>query len=175
MAKLLDPPQGLKPTLAHSKAVRLFDLILTTNWDTLFEKAAIAQGKPTIVFADEIPAGLPERAIVKLHGSLGQPRSLLLTESDVVRMDKSRAGLWEAVRVVVRNRTLVVVGTSLRDPSIIRLFEEARPRSFGYFVAPKFDAATAARLRKWNLECIAADADSFLTRLADDVCATSAG
>jgi NAD-dependent SIR2 family protein deacetylase len=169
VAKLLDSPLGLRPTVAHIKAVELFDQILTTNWDALFEKAARFQGRPTIVLADEIPAGLPERAIVKLHGSLEHPESLLLTEADMAGMDKSRAGLWEAVRNAVRDHTLVIVGTSLRDPSIIRLLEDARRQYNGYFVAPKFYATTAARLRRWNFECIAADADSFLARLADAV------
>jgi len=34
---VLHPPQGLQPTAAHSKAVSLFDTIVTTNWDSLFE------------------------------------------------------------------------------------------------------------------------------------------
>src|SRR5215471_2839226 len=36
----LSPPQGLNPTKAHVEAVRLFKLILTTNYDELFERAA---------------------------------------------------------------------------------------------------------------------------------------
>ena len=169
VGKLLDPPQGLQPTAAHRKAVRLFDLILTTNWDSLFEKAAAAHGNRFGVIADEIAGAWQGCAIIKLHGSLETPASLLLTESDVLGMDKSRARLWAAVRDILRDRTLVVIGTSLRDPSIIRLFDDAQPRSSGYFVAPKFFAATAARVRAWNLVCIAADADSFFARLADAV------
>lgn len=169
VGKLLDPPQGLQPTVAHTKAVGLFDLIFTTNWDSLFEEAAAAQGKPLSVISEEIPLYLPDRALIKLHGSLSNPGSLLLTESDVLSMDKNRARLWAAARNMLRDRTLVVVGTSLRDPSIFRLFDEAQPRSPGYFVVPKFFAATAARLRAWNLQCIDADADSFFTKLADAV------
>jgi NAD-dependent SIR2 family protein deacetylase len=169
VAKLLDPPQGLQPTVAHLEAVGLFDLILTTNWDPLFEVAASAKGIQAAVVASEIDSGLPGRAIVKLHGTLGLPESLLLTDSDVIEMDKSRARLWGAVREAIRERTLLVIGTSLRDPSVIRLLEEARPQSSGYFIVPTYHAATAARLRRWSLECIAADADSFMTRLADAV------
>ncbi|MBI5252423.1 MAG: DUF4062 domain-containing protein [Desulfomonile tiedjei] len=168
-SKLLDPPQGLEPTAAHIEAVRIFDLIVTTNWDSLFEKAAIVSGKPLAVIANEIKDALPCRALIKLHGSLESPESLLLTESDVLRMDANRARLWNATRELLRHRTLVVVGTSLRDPSIIRLLEETRPRSSGYFVVPRFLAATASRLRRWNLQCIAADADSFFKSLADTI------
>ena len=175
VGKLLDPPQGLQPTVAHTQAVRLFNLILTTNWDNLFERAAAAHGEHLPVIADEIALGLPGRVIIKLHGSLENPASLLLTESDVLGMDKSRPRLWEAARSILRDRMLVVVGTSLRDPSIIRLFMDSHPRSSGYFVVPKFFAATAARLQAWNLQCIAADADSFFARLADVVGGSDAG
>jgi NAD-dependent SIR2 family protein deacetylase len=165
--KILKPPQGLHPTIGHTKAVTLFDLILTTNWDDLFEEAAAAQHENLTLVADEIVDRLPERAIIKLHGSFSTPSTLLLAEREVLNMDRSRSRLWKAICEILHNRPVVVVGTSLRDPSIIRLFEDARPSAPGYFVVPRFFEATQRRLRAWNLECIAADADTFLTALAD--------
>ncbi|MEK7406240.1 MAG: SIR2 family protein, partial [Acidobacteriota bacterium] len=135
----------------------------------LFEQAAAAQRESLSVISGDIVHGLPERAIVKLHGSLSEPASLLLTEADVFAMDKERSRLWAAACAIIRSRPLVVVGTSLRDPSIVRLFAESRPQAHGYFVVPKFFAATARRLQAWNLECIAAGADTFFENLADAV------
>ena len=170
VGSVLHPPQGLQPTVAHSKAVTLFDTILTTNWDSLFEAAAAEQKRELPVIASEIiDELLPNRALIKLHGSYSDPSSLLLTETDILRMDQTRPRLWEAVRSVLHARPLVVVGTSLRDPSIVRLFAEAAPQRPGYLVVPRVLAATAARLRAWNLECIAADADSFFSSLAEAV------
>ena len=169
VTKVLDPPQGLQPTIGHENAVKLFDVIFTTNWDALFEEAAAASGKDLPAITREIDGKLPDRALIKLHGSLSDPTSLLLTETDILAMDKSRSQLWQSACRLLRNRTLVVTGTSLRDPSIVRLFAEAHPETPSYFVVPKFFDATAARLRAWNLECIASDANTFLTSLADVV------
>jgi Domain of unknown function (DUF4062)/SIR2-like domain len=167
VAKILNPPQGLQPTIAHKSAVQLFDVIITTNWDGLFEEAATSQGLDFPVITKEIGDALPDRAIIKLHGSVSETASLLLTEADILSMDKTRPRLWESARFLIANRPLVVIGTSLRDPSIVRLFTEARSEIPGFYVVPKFFHATAERLRAWNLECIAADAESFLTSLAD--------
>ena len=57
------------------------------------------------------------------------------------------------------------MGSSLRDPSIVRLFTEAGVGVSGYFVVPEFWGTTVARLRAWNLECIKSDAASFFRAL----------
>jgi hypothetical protein len=165
VATILNLPRGLQPTVAHQHAIALFDIIFTTNWDDLFEQAAGIARLELPVIARDIEQ-LPSRALVKLHGSLSDRGSLLLTETDVAAMDKTRAALWAATRDILRERPLVVVGSSLRDPSIVRLFAEAKPRARGYFIAPQVFAATERRLKTWNLECISAEADTFLASLA---------
>jgi hypothetical protein len=81
-------------------------------------------------------------------------------------MDLTRPRLWESVLDIVHIKPLVVVGTSLRDPSVVRLFEEARPGAqLGYLVVRSFSKTTEARVKRWNLECIAADADVSLPHL----------
>jgi hypothetical protein len=167
--KLVDPPQGIRPTAAHLQAVNLFDLICTTNWDHLFEDAATAQGQSFAVISGETTAPLPPRAIVKLHGSFAEPDSLLLTEADIYGMDKTRPQLWQSLRELLRGRTLVVVGSSLRDPSVVRLMHEAERRVAGYYVCRRVFVATAARVRAFGLECITADADAFFAQLSAKV------
>ena len=142
-----------------------FDLIFTTNWDDLFERAAAAASVDLPVVGSEIAGDLPPRALVKLHGSTAAPDSLLLTETDIAAMDTGRPRLWRAVRDALRTRPLVVVGSSLRDPSIVRLFTEAKPQVGGWFVGPQMFATTQRRLKAWNLECLAADADAFFESL----------
>ena len=56
---------GLQPTTAHRMAVDLFDLILTTNVDTLFETAASIEGQHFHIVTDELKQERPKRAIVK--------------------------------------------------------------------------------------------------------------
>jgi hypothetical protein len=56
IGRILDPPQGLHATVAHEKAIKLFDLILTTNWDGLFEEAATMQNEDFTLITREISA-----------------------------------------------------------------------------------------------------------------------
>ncbi|MGF6655362.1 hypothetical protein OKW34_005952 [Paraburkholderia youngii] len=163
---MLHPPQGLRATQAHRAAVRTFRQILTTNWDSLFESALNAEEDNRPVIANPAESLPGEGCLVKLHGTLGDLPTLLLTESDISRMDQSRGTMWRQAADLMQDCTIVVVGTSLRDPSMIRLFEEASPALRGYFVAPSIDLATRARLARWNLSCIESTADDFFAMLS---------
>ena len=170
--QLVHPPQGLEPTRAHADAVQLFDTIVTTNYDTLFEKAAAASGRLFTVTSNELAVEEPPRpGIVNLHGqcSASDLRSLVLTERDVLLLDRNRPLLWNMARQLLATRLVIVLGSSLRDPSVVRLFTEALPGISGYFVAPKFWPTTARRVRAWNLECIETDAAGLFQALFDAV------
>ena len=162
---MLNPPQHLTATQAHATAVRLFDVILTTNWDGLFEQALreCHDVRPTI--AEEMTA-IPEKALVKLHGSFQNPSTLLITEVDIAAMETVRPRLWHAAQQVLRDRALVVVGTSLRDPSVIRFLHTAKSIKPGYFIGPVIDRATTARLKAFNLSTVEASAETFFQTLA---------
>jgi len=164
---IIDSPQGVLPSVAHKKAVMLFDQIITTNYDSLFEDAVSSLRLPHLMIANEIDDEIPTKSIVKLHGSIDKESSLLLTENDVFMFDKSRRKLWEATLSILQSKTVVVVGASLHDPSIIRLFREAGDSLNGYFIAPQLWKSTPERVREFNLQCIKADANTFMTRLEE--------
>ncbi|MEP6669848.1 MAG: DUF4062 domain-containing protein [Chthoniobacter sp.] len=166
---LMEPPHNPQPTPAHTHAVRLFANILTTNFDTLFERAAAAQSLKLPVVDMEIDRPvLPTPVLVKLHGSCTHPESLMINEREILLFDKARPHLWEVALKLIRENTVVVVGSSMRDPSIIRLFCEADRRLPGYFIAPDISPAENARLKQWNMECIEATADEFLAALTEN-------
>lgn len=167
--KIFDSPQGVEPTIAHLKSVELFDHIITTNYDALFELAAARLQLELSVVADEMENSLPDRAIIKLHGSVNAPDSLLLTERDVFMFDLTRHRLWSAVLAELRTKMVIVIGASLRDPSIIRLFSEAGESVHGYFVVPDLFVSTPERVGMWNLQCIQTDADTFMKKLSEAV------
>jgi hypothetical protein len=164
----LNPPQGLKPTKAHLEAVRLFNLILTTNYDDLFERAAEELHIDVPVIYRELVAGearLPQRAIVKLQGCAHMRESLLITDQEVAMLDQTRARLWEATVDALRNHSVLAVGTSLRDVSVVRLFSEGNVH--GYYAAPRpwLTEITKARVARWNLESIVGSADAIMQDL----------
>jgi hypothetical protein len=167
IGSLVHPPNHPEPTLGHATAVRLFPQIITTNFDRLFERAAVQLDLPKPNISTEITdAALPSEVIVKLHGSYDAPDSLVITERDIAMLDKDRRCLWQAMLTLLRLKTIVVVGSSLRDPSIVRLFAEVGERLPGYFVCPKVPPSTAARLHRWNLECIETASNDFFAALS---------
>ena len=164
IAKVIDSPQGVEPTEAHLKSVELFDHIITTNYDNLFEGAMSSLELNSDIYAEEIDGEISSRALIKLHGTIDIPSSLLLTESEVFMFDKTRPNLWNAALDELKSKVVVVVGASLHDPSIIRLFSEA-DNIKGYFISPELLSSTPNRVNTWNLECIQAEADEFMSKL----------
>ncbi len=163
--KLLSPPQGLEPSSSHVRALSLFNIVITTNYDNLFERAATASGDPRATITGEIAARLPKSALIKLHGSVSDPPSLAMSEYDIFHLTATRAKLWAACRSLMAKLTPVFIGTSLQDPSVIRLLQEAGSSRPGWFVAPSIDAASRARLEAWNIVCIDTTAEAFLEAL----------
>jgi hypothetical protein len=148
----------------HTAALDLFDLVLTTNYDELLEQSARGSGRPVITGdRDGIDLGRP--AIVKLHGTISDPPRLLLTEADLAGVEHAYPALRAALREQLATRPLIAVGTSLRDPSIVALLESCGPDLRGWAVADGFALASRARLKRWNLVPLEADAGVFLATL----------
>lgn len=169
LAKLLDPPQGASPTPAHMLSLELFNQIITTNWDSLFESAAAKLGDQRSVVQTNTELALPARVLVKLHGSLSTPSSVVFSEQEIYRFADSHDRLWSECKELISRHTPVFVGTSLHDPSVIRLLEESASPQNGFIVMPHIDQVSRYRLRAWNLEIIEATADDFLEALSHAV------
>jgi hypothetical protein len=165
----LNPPHGLRPTKAHLEAVRIFKLILTTNYDSLFEQAAEELQIDIPIIYDELAPSqrhLPSRAIVKLQGCSRMPGSLLITDQEVAMLDRTRCRLWEATVSALSNASVLVLGTSLRDMSVVRLFSEANVHGYYASPSPWLTEITKKRLEKWKLKCIVGSANAVLTDLS---------
>jgi hypothetical protein len=80
VADLVMPAYFAGTTDSHRAVLKMFDLVVTTNYDDLLERAAAADH--AVVSDDSTLVNLIDRpAIVKLHGSLTRPESLVLTEA----------------------------------------------------------------------------------------------
>lgn len=164
--RILTPPQGVEPAPSHLLALSLFDVIVTTNYDNLFERAMATTGDSRVTIYEEINSGIEDRALIKLHGSITHPETLIITEHEVFSLAAGRKQLWAAVRGLMSKMTPVFIGTSLKDPSVIRLIEEAALVKRGWCIIPKIDEIARARLAAWNIQCIEASAEEFLVALS---------
>jgi hypothetical protein len=158
-------PRGVDPTPAHRYAVRLVDLIVTTNFDPLFEVAAREGG---IAFSRVIPpegfGWPPERqVIVKILGAIEERHTMVVTERDLRRAIESEP--YCTVMRLARELPLLVVGTSLRDEAQKVILRERPAAMAGYFVCRTITAFERRWLTGMGVEPIEADADSFFRAL----------
>ncbi len=163
---MLALPQGSAPTHAHRVALRFFRHIVTTNFDELFEAAAVAENwLHQVVVEGGKPLDPASHAIqvVKLEGTLGAPNTLTVTERDAWM--SLRTSLHRAVAELVKDRPLLVVGSSIRDVKLKDILYSRAATAPGWVVVPRIDALEERRFRDLGLEPIQASADAFFRAL----------
>lgn len=163
VAELLQWEEATEPSEGHRLAVKLFDLVVTTNYDTLLEKAD-PLGRMRVV-VEEIDEDLPDHALVKLHGSFTDPTGLILTAEDLREYGNRRRRTIARIQERLRTSPVVVVGSSLRDPTTEELFAVRDGSVAGWVVAPALSKVEGLRLAEWGLQPMKATADKFFKAL----------
>lgn len=151
----------------HEKAIRLFKFIVTTNFDNLFEKAAsLSSNRRYQIFTPDLDYGSHrDAAIVKLHGTIDNPASLVLTNLESCLLKSTHPKLWGLASSILQDRPVVIIGTPLKECSELLLFNETNSRIPRYYVAPGISPGTKIRLNKWNIAFIDADIIPFFSQL----------
>ncbi|QYG95203.1 SIR2 family protein [Iamia sp. SCSIO 61187] len=120
---------------------------VTTNYDTLFEQAWRDAGHTShVVLPDQSAQGAPAW-LLKLHGSIGAGRAVVLSRDDYLRFEGEGVALAGIVQAMLLTRHMLFVGYSLSDDNFHRLVHQvrravgpadARPESkpFGTALAP---------------------------------------
>jgi hypothetical protein len=117
-------PQDKKPLKAHIAAVRAFRYIITTNWDLLFEAAykKIKQGYQLLCDDADAPNfSYDQHNLLKIHGSVDRPLTLIGTTDDFESYSVTHAQLEQHVSDLLHNNTVLFVGYGLRDEHLRRL------------------------------------------------------
>ncbi|NIK61090.1 SIR2 family protein [Kribbella shirazensis] len=109
--------------------------IITTNWDTYFEEEAMAT--PFVSGEDTALYNMPGRRLFKIHGSMTNLASLVITHDDYDRkLEELKSNVMGAfLRQLLATKTVVFVGYSLTDWNFQRLYEALREDMKAY--APK--------------------------------------
>lgn len=157
---------GVAPSPAHTA---LFDLnpplIMTTNYDKLLENtyAKIHAEAPTVMTyrnADAMQRAMQSGlffetrpAIFKLHGSIDDPQSIVLTERDYRNLVYGQPGYRMVVSALFLTRTVLMIGFSAEDPELLLTLENHR-EALKYqnnpdfaFLPVKKDSVVAKRIR----------------------------
>ncbi|MBA2695608.1 MAG: SIR2 family protein [Actinobacteria bacterium] len=116
-----------KPALSHVMLATLgCREVITTNYDHGFEKAVDAQAQRGI---SRLPWDVPEAGrpwILKLHGDVAKPETIVLTRGQFVQYDADWRPAGSLFQSVLLTKHLLVVGVSFTDDNILRLTHEAK-------------------------------------------------
>lgn len=112
---------GLAPALLASLRTRE---AITLNYDGLFEMASADVGLHRTV----IPGGTKEREnwLLKLHGSVQSPESIILTRDDYLGFQASRNALAALVKATLITHRLLFVGFGLQDDHFHEIAHDVR-------------------------------------------------
>lgn len=116
-----DRPHALAHALLAALPVRE---AVTTNYDRLFESAAVGADRPVAVLPAERPRG-QQRWLLKLHGDVGDVGSVVLTREEFLEYDVGRSALAGVVQALLLTRHVLFVGLSLLDDNLVRIAHRA--------------------------------------------------
>jgi translation initiation factor 2B subunit (eIF-2B alpha/beta/delta family) len=162
------------PLPAHHEIARLpLSAVITTNWDRLLEHAfgeanlqfhvIVEDSDVSIIRPESIP-------LVKLHGTLERPDTIVATYDDMLDLFARRPILASLMRVLCANATLLFVGFKLDDVDFRYLFRGLQ-RELGHFMPVSFSVqrdALPQAVDYWQTQGVTimnADATDFLQEL----------
>lgn len=129
------------------------DIIVTTNWDQVLEKEVFDEETNVVVRrTGSTQLSRSRRNILKIHGDIDYPHSLVFTWSQYNAFQREDSYLSRKVYTLFTERTPIFIGYSLSDPNIFALFDEARvdggETNHGYMIVPReTEPATLAEHR----------------------------
>ncbi|MDZ4177944.1 MAG: SIR2 family protein, partial [Coriobacteriia bacterium] len=128
-----DRPQ-VPPSPAHVMLANTsFAAYMTTNFDRLLETALReAKKKPySIIEDDDVPGFRPsDTPIIKLHGCVTRPKSLVAAEDEYLPLSEKSQLIDAMVRTLLANRAVLFLGFALQDADFKFVFDQTK-RSLG--------------------------------------------
>lgn len=102
---------------------------ITLNYDTLFEKASEDAGSPRTVIPGEQPqhgTAATQKWLLKLHGSVDKPETIVLTRDDYLGYSATREALSALVKAHLITHHLLFVGFGLADDHFHEIIHDVR-------------------------------------------------
>ena len=151
-------------------------VIITTAHDDRLEAALRAAGRPflSVVRDTDVPFDDLKRVqLIRLHGTISQPDSLILTEDDAADLFARLPLITKILQGHFASKTLLFLGYQLADPHFLALYRQvtgpiARYHRLAYAVQPHPDPLVVDRWRG-KIKVLAAEPLPLLVRLAQSV------
>lgn len=149
-------------------------LVVTTNYDDLYEKALAEIGEHAAKIVREqdlahIPRSKPQ--VLKFHGDAGDPASLVVTGEDYLDWEGRVEALFSDVAAGFRRSSCVFIGYGMADENLRQIIGLVRKRlgkhaPKHYALVDRVDEGTAAEFGE-SVEFVEGDATEFLQALAE--------
>jgi hypothetical protein len=98
--------------------------VVTTNYDCLLEKAYGKARKLAVL--PQNPVGTDGRWILKLHGTIDDPKSIVLARQDYLGLPERSAALFGILQAMLMTKHMLFVGYSLTDDTFHRVMHDVR-------------------------------------------------
>jgi len=152
------------PGPVHQSFCRLpFDVVCTTNWDALIEDGYRSVGHAFRVASRDSQLAIGTRPgstlLVKFHGDLDDPESLVVTEQDYDGFTQERPLMATYVSGLLIVRTALFIGFSTDDPDFRQLWQVlsgrlGRLRRQAYALTVAVSTGRRARLERRAIQVI---------------------
>lgn len=144
--------------------------IITTNWDTYFERACHAT--PFVEDSDMAFWEAAKRRVLKLHGSISNFGSIVATTTDYAKCKTrlQRGIVGSQLKSILATQTVVFIGYSMSDSDFKDIFAFVKRQMKGlhrqsYIVTPS--ASEADAFKQAGLVPIVTDGTFFVSRLKE--------
>lgn len=154
-----------------------FKVIVTTNYDRLFENAfenALAiYNESQIAYME----GDRKTKIIKVHGDLSDPNSIVITKSDYNKIFGNNVlnnAIWNQVKAKMSTKSVLFLGYSIEDTNFLALLEDiskqlGENRKEFYFVAPDISDIKQKELFRRNIHYINSTAENLIDELTNNI------
>jgi hypothetical protein len=187
-----DAVEKRKNSIAHKALAALrWNTIYTTNYDSHIEGALEDAGVDYVTLAslaDFLEPRTPDACeIVKFHGTLTDPKTMILTESDYFDRLELESAPDQRLRSDILSNSFMFIGYSFNDPNIRFIWhkihklrrqqqnedhEKIRPC---YFIAFGVNPVQPVLLDRWNIHVVLLDPIDKPKALSDFLMSISTG
>lgn len=164
-------------SLKAHKALASVDphIVITTNYDDLYESACMEAGKSleTVVKSAQLPR-IPQYRprLLKLHGDINAPEDIVLTGPDYGKWQREAGGLKAEVVTALQKSVCIFVGYGVADENlhdILNIIQQnLEDNSLKHFALVREVDSMLAAERGGEVEFVAGDATEFFELVAEE-------
>jgi NAD-dependent SIR2 family protein deacetylase len=150
--------------------------IITTNYDQLFE-AAYGSELNTIISESDIPYRDKKTDLLKIHGDISHPNSIIITRTDYNNFFRKNIQdnlIWTTIKERISNKSIVFIGYDLEDSNVTNLLQDVYDslgtnRKEIFLIAPGLKQHKVAYLNKLGIQYFDSKGETFIEKLFENI------